>query len=69
MNIKAGIVIEVWKLPVFSKNLQQAGLHYEQHNGPGKDIYTLTVEVELSKIFNLQKTIETAQKQAAEEKK
>lgn len=69
MNIKAGIVIETWKLPIFSWHLQQAGFHYEQHNGPGKDIYTLTVEVEPSKIFNLQKTIEAAQKQAAEEKK
>jgi len=69
MNIKAGIVIEDWKLPAFSKALRQAGFHYEQHDGPGKGIYTLTVKVAPNEISKLNTTVKEAQATATKEKK
>jgi hypothetical protein len=44
--MKAGIVINQWKLPIFSRHLQAAGFHYEQMPGPVPDTYLLTANFE-----------------------
>ncbi len=41
--MKAGIVLDAWKLPIFTRRLNQAGYGYEQHPGFTKDTITLTV--------------------------
>ncbi len=41
--LKAGIIFQAHKLPVFSRHLVAAGYHYEQSDGPGKGMHTLTV--------------------------
>ena len=42
--MKAAIVIDDWKLPVFERHLKQAGHNYEKRPGVTKDTLTLTVE-------------------------
>lgn len=41
--LKAGIIIDAWKLPVFEKHLSNAGYVYEQSPGVTPDTLTLTV--------------------------
>ncbi len=41
--MKAGIVLDAWKLTIFKRQLDQAGYTYEQHPGVLANTITLTV--------------------------
>ncbi len=41
--MKAGIVLDDWKLAIFKRHLDAAGYTYEQHPGVTGDTITLTV--------------------------
>lgn len=41
--IRAGIVLDTWKLAVFKKHLDKTGFKYEQSPGPVADTILLTV--------------------------
>ncbi len=63
----AAVIIEKWKLPIFEKNLKEAGYLYEIHRGAISD--TLTLRVKYEWVAKLQPIIEAAQKECAEDKK
>lgn len=42
--MKAGVVIDSWKLTIFKRRLDEAGYFYEEHAGPMRDTITLRVE-------------------------
>ena len=44
--MKAGIVVDNWKLKIFDKVLTDAGYKYEKFDGPGPNISTLTVQTD-----------------------
>jgi hypothetical protein len=44
--MKAGIVLDTWKLPIFERHLTGAGFDFTESNGPTKDTLLLTVEFE-----------------------
>lgn len=44
--ITAGIVIDSWKLDIFTKVLDKAGFEYKQMQGPIKDSILLSVKTE-----------------------
>lgn len=41
--MKAAIVIDRWKLPIFTRRLKEAGYSYEEVGGLTQDSLTLTV--------------------------
>lgn len=41
--MKAGVVIDAWKLPVFKRHLDAAGYQYTEHPGITPDTLTLKV--------------------------
>jgi hypothetical protein len=41
--VKAGIVIDKWKLPIFSRRLKEAGFAYEEVGSLTSDSLTLVV--------------------------
>lgn len=47
--MKAGIVIDDWKLPIFDRHLSESGYVYEKHPGVTAGTLTLTVETEDAK--------------------
>lgn len=44
--MKAGVVIDDWKLAIFKKHLDAAGFQYTQHPGVTKDTILLQVTTE-----------------------
>lgn len=44
--MKAGIVIDRWKLPIFTRHLKEAGFSYEEVGGLTADSLVLTVETD-----------------------
>lgn len=44
--MKAGVVLDSWKLKIFKRRLDAAGYTYEQHDGPLPKTITLTVHTE-----------------------
>jgi hypothetical protein len=59
-KVRAAILIDKYKLPVFSKRLVDAGFHYEQRPGPTKDTYLLTVQYEQPQQQKLALTVHCA---------
>ncbi len=57
--MKAGIVVDNWKLPVFRKRLTEAGFHYTRAGGLTHDTTMLTVQC--SDIPKLKKVLERCQ--------
>ena len=64
--MKAGVVLDDWKLPIFKKHLDAAGYKYDEPvpftNG------TLTLKVHYEWVSQLQPIIEAAQRECAEVK-
>ena len=44
--MRAGIVIDRWKLPIFTRHLKEAGFSYEEVGPFTEDTLTLIVDVE-----------------------
>ena len=44
--MKAAIVLDDWKLPIFKRHLNDAGFEYTQFSGPTQGCITLTVITE-----------------------
>lgn len=59
--MKAGIVLDDWKLPVFRKRLTEAGFEYTDAGGLTADTTVLTVETD--NIAWLKVVIERCQKE------
>jgi hypothetical protein len=57
--VKAGIVVDDWKLPVFRKRLTEAGFTYTDAGGLTHDTTVLTVRTD--DVPSLQKVIERCQ--------
>lgn len=62
MSKKAGVVIDAYKLPVFKRHLDAAGLIYSEHKGPGPGMITLQVECDM--VASMQPIIEAAEREA-----
>lgn len=64
--MKAGVVLDDWKLPIFKKHLDAAGYKYDEPvpftNG------TLTLKVHYEWVSKLQPIIEAAQRECAKVK-
>lgn len=60
---KASVIIEKWKLPIFSRHLGKAGYSYE--TCPGLTDNTHTLIVNYVWVAKLKSVIEAAQKEAA----
>ena len=65
--IKAGVVIDSWKLAIFKKLLDERQYSYTEHPGPMKD--TLTLQVMTFSAAALQPTIERANAECAKWKR
>lgn len=61
--MKAGIIIDKWKLPIFTRHLREAGFSYDTAPGLTNDTHTLTVTCESAK--QLMPTIQAAQNECA----
>lgn len=57
----AGIVTEKWKLSIFKKHLDKAGLKYVEHPGPTKG--TVLLQVECESAIGIKPIIEAAHKE------
>ncbi len=57
----AAVVIDKWKLPVFTRHLQQAGYTYDTCAGPTSETHILKVAYEW--VAKLQPIVEAAQKE------
>ena len=44
--MKAGVVVDTWKVPIFTRHLQQNGYTWEDHPGVTSDTRLLTVKTE-----------------------
>lgn len=64
--MKAGIVVDNWKLPVFRRELTAAGYQYEDGGALTADATLLTVET--SNVLALKAVIERCQVQCRNEK-
>lgn len=58
--MKAGIVLDDWKLPVFRKRLTEAGFEYTDAGGMTHDTTVLHVVIERSELEKLQRVLEEA---------
>lgn len=61
--MKAAIVVDNWKLPVFRRRLKKAGYEYEDGGGLTSDTTVLTVET--SNLLALKKVLEKCQSETA----
>lgn len=64
--MKAAIVIDDWKLPIFERRLSQAGYAYEK--GPGVTDDTLVLTVETGDVKALETVVRAANTEAATKK-
>lgn len=64
--MKAAVVIDKWKLAIFTKHLRAAGYSYDTAPGLTADTHTLTVQCESA--AKLQPVVEAANKECAEQK-
>lgn len=62
---KAAIVIEKWKLPIFSRLLTEHGYHYTEQ--PGLTLGTLLLTVQTDNMQALAQTVLACNKQAAKQ--
>lgn len=62
---KAGIAIDKWKLPIFSRILVEKGYHYEE--GPGLTPDTLFLFVHTDNMQALAQTVLACNKEAAKQ--
>lgn len=64
--MKAGIVIDKWKLPIFSRHLKEAGFAYEEVGSLTSDSLTLVVVTDNAQALG--QTVLAANKEAAQTK-
>lgn len=64
---KAAVIIEKWKLPIFTKKLRDAGYSYDTVPSITEGTYTLIVQYEIA--AELQPVVEAAQAECAAKKK
>ncbi len=69
MTKKAGVIIDRWKLPIFTRRLKDAEFTYEEVGELTKDVLTLMVKVEDGQAQRLAQVILAAQTEAARSKK
>lgn len=62
----AAVVIEPWKLPIFSRHLREAGYSYD--TAPGIAAGTITLKVAFSGVKELRAVILAAQRECRDEK-
>ena len=65
--MKAGIVVDDWKLPVFRKGLTAAGYEYEDGGSPTPGTTTLTVQTD--NIFKLKAVLDRCQRECRESRR
>jgi hypothetical protein len=65
--MKAGILIDTWKLPIFEKHLSQVGFIWEQTEGITKD--TLLLKVQTDNVAQLDYIVRVANREAARRRK
>lgn len=63
----AAVIIEKWKLPIFSRHLREAGYFYDTAPGLTSDLLTLMVDYE--SVAPLKFVIEAAMRECNKEKK
>lgn len=61
--IKAGVVIDGWKLDIFQRLLKQNGYAYEQAGKPSDELITLVINTE--NVEALGEVVKKANKEAA----
>lgn len=61
---KAAVMIDKWKLPIFSRLLVASKFKYSQHPGVTEDTYLLSVEFEEAQTAKLSDLIFTANEEA-----
>ena len=61
--MRAGIVVDDWKLPVFRKRLTEAGYHYE--DGGAARVNTTLLTVETQNVFALKEVLDACQRECA----
>ena len=64
---KADVIIDRWKLPIFTRHLRDAGYRYDTVTSLTDNTYTMIVEFE--SVAKLQPIIEAAQLECAATKK
>lgn len=64
--MKAGVVLEKWKLPIFKKHLDKAGFEYEER--PGLLENCVTLHVQFDDVSELTPIIKAANLAAARSK-
>ena len=64
--MKASIVLDDWKLPIFKRHLEGAGFTYTRHSGVTEGTMTLTVETEL--LTKLSGVVKAANSEVAKSK-
>ncbi len=62
----AAVIIDSWKLPIFSKHLRDASFSYD--TAPGMTVNTITLKVAYEWVAKLQQVIEAAQKECADKR-
>jgi hypothetical protein len=65
-ELRAGIAIDDWKLPIFKQHLDKAGYRYEQ--APGLTAGTLTLIVLTSDVKKLEAVVRAANQEARKSK-
>ncbi len=65
---KAGVVIDRWKLPIFTRHLKNAKFSYEEVGELAQDVLTLMVVVEPGQAQRLAQVILAANTEAARTK-
>lgn len=66
MPLKAGIVIDAWKLSVFQKHLVEANIPFKQMNGPAPN--TLSLFAMVDDLKDIERVVKKAQKECARDK-
>jgi len=67
--MKAAIVLDDWKLSIFTQALDDAGFAYEQSPGVTSDTVTLSVSHEPAQLAQLSNVVWSAQADAAKSKR
>ena len=65
--MKAGILVDDWKLPVFRRLLTAGGYTYVDGGAPSPDVTLLTVET--SDVLKLKDVVEACQRECAQQKR
>lgn len=61
--MKAGVVVDDWKLPVFRRRLEAAGFEYVDGGAPAPGITALTIQLASAKMLDLARVVAEAQQE------